>query len=222
MMLAMAAMMCTVTSCDKDNDEDQPGAAGGKKGWFKAEGKTTDFKYGYLLDFGSSYDDDEVEVMFATYNLLEFYKNPKSFKGKKISSAAFWKDSYGKGFDAMIDAKIKDVYVGEDGDWEGEVEGGKGYYNDELKNFSFDLNNSYYNITGSNLKAYCFTIDKNGDEVELDKTVNVDFEFSGDTENIVLGYDDFEDYSTRSGVIVRITDPKVAKFIRSFGPERRK
>lgn len=221
MMLAMTAMMCTLPACnDKDDDEpDLPTIDTSKKGWFKAEGKTTNFNYGYhILE---EYDGGiEEGLVFSTYNLMELIANPKESIGKTVSMAGFSKfasyDFEEKMCSAYIDAKIVAVkYDNEDGEYYTVTEGGVGYEVEDQA-FAFDLNSSTYSFSGSGLTAECWTEDRFGNETDLG-TAKVDFSFSGDI-NTLLDADYYDNLygDTRSVEIIKVTDPKIVRFIKSI------
>lgn len=215
MLVAMTALMCVLPSCGGDDDEpDIPKVDSSKKGWFKADGKTTEFNYGYTLD---ETDSEDVEIMFTTFNMLELYTNPKKFIGKKLSSMAFYKGDGYTGFGAHIDIKLIDVYY-EEGEWVAIGEDGKGYESD-YDNFTFNVSSGSYSISGSALNAKCWTEDRYGNEQDLG-TAKVDFGFSGVFKDLSSDPNDYSD--TRSVEIVKITDPKVVKFIRSIAYPRTK
>lgn len=221
MMLAMTAMMCTLPACN-DNDDDEPDLPKldtSKKGWFKAEGKTTNFNYGYYMV--DNYDGDvEEELVFCTYNVLELIANPKKAIGKTVSMAEFSRyDSFDYNnidCSAFINAKIVAVeYDDEDGMDYPVTEGGVGYEIED-QSFTFKINSSTYSVSGSGLTAECWTEDRYGNEKDLG-TAKVDFSFSGDIDTL-FDPNDYDDLygDTRSIEIVKVTDPKVIRFIKSI------
>lgn len=202
--LAIAAMTCFLPSCGDDDQDVKPGKGSDASGWFKAEDKTTEFKYGYLFS-----DEDGTVAVYYTIDALDMMMNPSKYNGKTFSAFACGVDGE-YFFEATINTTAKvDIY----GDGMYGV-GGMIYDSIGDAEYTVKKSGSSYTIEGTDLLA-AITIETGDfenddfDYEELGSTV-VDFRFTGKPKNMGYegeGYDD----DTRSIPLVKVTDPEMAK-----------
>lgn len=83
LMLTFGSM--AFVSCGGDDDEDiNGGGSGNIKSYVKADGKQTDFYYGYYVD-----DDEYIEVMVSNIDILYYYNHQDKVSENQLYSELF-------------------------------------------------------------------------------------------------------------------------------------
>lgn len=105
--VALMMLSLCVVSCGDDDDDDNNDDGGGNPGagvvscYAKVDGEQTDFKYAYrYADYFEEENESEVELVFSTVDLLDYYYNPS-----KIQKGATYSELY-LDFVAASDGKV--------------------------------------------------------------------------------------------------------------------
>lgn len=198
-------------SCGDDDDDDGPvGPGNGGTGNFSAyvtgEGKTTNFRYGYVFyEYDDDYNGTWVEIEMCDIDLLYYYTHPSAIQsGQKVSAAYFEADYSGKGnfsSDSFTDYELEceigvpiEGFMGDDDDFL--TEAGYDVWNQDPIKFSKNGNN--FSIEAKDITAKKST---DGDGwTSSSPDVKISFGLSGTPADGMSIWGDFwdDDYSTRA------------------------
>lgn len=227
LILGVAAIMTApiVCSCSDDDDDDN-GGGGAMSGYVTGDGKTTNFKYGYVV-YQEEDDWSGITLEISDTDLLYYYNHPSAVTdNQKVSTVYLDFDECRKG-DTVSDDSFTDYsfeceiglpltgFMDDDDDYVMEV--GYDMWNPSANPIKFHKTGNNFSTEANNITVKaCYN--SNGWNNSNSPDVKISFKFSGTPKDITgVVDDDYEYYSTRACGDIRwkvVTNPEEKAFLR--------
>lgn len=211
--ILLVGLSIVFVSCNKPDpdDPDEPDIPSQTDkdaiGWFTANGKTTNYYYGYI--------DLEVDaVYFTNIDMFEIMSNPQEHKTITVSDFLCSADPDDNDwFEAIIDQQL----IWDDDEKEYTMARSNYIYGIEGEyEFSIYKNGRTYTIKGSDIEAR--RIELTPDHYDHSRGYSiVSFNFNGKLDRVSQ-----DDFNSRAGSIEQITDKKVIELLRSLRGQHHK
>lgn len=223
-MMLIALILCipVFSSCSDDDDKD--GGSGKCSGYFTAEGKTTKFKYGYLVNFDD--DNGDVQIEMCDIDILYYRDHPSKLSSStKMSFAAISLGNTSKNVsdDSFTDYDIEvglGVYILLDDDTEGVCDAAYTTFGRTIDPIKYERNGNNFTIEGINISMALPNDGSDGwTSSRPIEYVDASFGLSGVPTDVTVMDDDYDDgyYSARGEVKFKVvTDPDEIEYLKKL------